>query len=271
MDQVIPIEDKKSFLKNDRLLVCSMLGFYAFCILGLVGAAIWGLDRRSKGIAANATATAAVVATERAAVTATAIAHRTEQAQYSIVEPFSDNRRDWMVTSINDEYAIGSLAINGGLYAWNMHEVKKPFFNWADCPVGGWLNDFDTYVDVKVTDGSPDNICTGFLFRMASSDWEEGTYIFSVCNDSYYYVSYYEHEDWDIIQDWTYSPAIQNFDWNRLEISARGEHFSFIINDKVVSEMTDDRLSRGSLALFVEFNEEKPATIWFDNFGFQGR
>jgi hypothetical protein len=35
--------------------------------------------------------------------------------------------------------------------------------------------------------------------------------------------------------------------------------------------MTDDRQLKGGLALFVDIKEEKPVSIWFDNFGLQPR
>ena len=93
MDQQTPIEDKKSFLRNDSLLVCGMLTFYGVCILVLIGAAIWGLDRRDQKISAYATSTAHAAATQHAKATATAMMRTTEQAQYEVIEPFDTNKR----------------------------------------------------------------------------------------------------------------------------------------------------------------------------------
>ncbi len=271
MNQETPIEDKRSFLRNDRLLVCSMLIVYGLCIVGLVAATIWGLGRRSKEISAIATGTAAARTTQQAAATATLAARATQQAQYSYIERFDDNRHAWRVEAVNDEYARGSLEINGGVYIWNMREIKQPFYDWAAFPAADWDSDFDTYVDLKVDADAPDDVCGGFLFRTASIDWEEGTYVFSVCNTAYFYVSYYKEEKWDAISGWLYSDAIQRNDWNRLEINARGNDFTFIINNQVVFKMTDDRQPAGRLSLLVEVTEKKPTIIWFDNFGFQHR
>jgi hypothetical protein len=264
-------ENKKQFLRNDSLLVCSMLAVYGVCILGLIGATLWGLDCRSRRISADATSTARAVATQNANATATMVARPTEQAEYGFVDLFDDNSGDWFEESVNDEFMVGSIAIEDGLYAWNIREVKQTFVYWADFRGGKPVEDFDVYVDFKVDDASPDNVCGGFVFRMASAGWEQGAYIFSVCNNSYFSVNYYKQGKWTIISDWRYSNVIQSSDWNRIEISARGDHFTFIINNKVVSEMTDDRHLKGSLALLVEIDETKPATIWFDNFGFQTR
>jgi len=271
MDQAAPIEEKKSFLHNDRLLVCSMLGFYAFCILGLAGAAIWGLDRRNRQISANATSTAFAVATRQAQSTATAVARMTEQTQYKYIDPFNDNSQNWATELVDDEYMKGSLAINGGIYVWDVQEIKQTFVYWSHFHRGSKFANFDVYVDSRVASGEPGNVCNGFVFRTASFDWEQGAYVFSVCNDSYFYVNYYKQEKWETIADWQYSSAFRPDDWNRLEINARGDHFTFIINGEVVNEVTDDRLSTGGLALLVEVREENPVTIWFDNFGLQPR
>ncbi len=265
MEQVTSIQDKKSFLRNDRKLVCSMFVVYGLCILSLVAATVWGLDSRSKQIAANATATAF-------AATATTIARITEQAQYNFVDPFDNNREQWETDSINDEYMSGSVSIRDGVYIWEVQKVKQPFIRWEDFPAARWVGDFDVYVDsrVKTADGTASRACSGFVFRESPSDWETGVYVFSVCNFNFY-VDYYGQGKWETISGSTRSHAIRNSDWNRLEISARGSQFTFIINHEVVYEMTDDRLPRGGLALFADINEEKPVTIWFDNFGFQPR
>lgn len=293
MDQVTPIEDKNSFLRNDRKLVCSMLAIYGLCILGLVVMTIWGLDRRSKKLSvdatstafriatqraeaatttsANSTSTALALATRQANATATLVAHRTEEAQYSFVERFDDNRNAWLVKSIDDERMRGSLAIDGGAYVWEMQEVKQPFYYQSPFPVTGSIKDFDAYVDFKIAEEAPDSVCGGFLFRTASADWEKGTYIFSVCGNSYFYAGYYEQGTRATESYWKSSDAIRRLDWNHLGIRARGDHFTFFINNQVVSEMTDQHQSEGSLSLLVEVFEKEPTTIWFDNFGFQSR
>jgi len=265
MNQETSREDKSSFFRNDRKLVCSMFIFYGLCILGLVAATTWGLDRRSKAISANATATAF-------AATATTIAHITEQAQYNFVDPFDNNREQWETDSINDEYMSGSVSIKQGVYVWEIQKVKQTFIRWEDFPAARWVGDFDVYVDsrIKAADGTTGGACTGFVFRESPSNWEGGAYVFSVCN-SYFYVDYYGNGKWEDISGSIRSRAILNSDWNRLEISARGNRFTFLINHEVVYEMTDDRLPRGGLALFADVNEKKPVTIWFDNFGFQIR
>lgn len=270
MDQ-ISIEERYSFLRNDRKLVYGMFLFYGLCILCLAAATLWSLDRQSKIVSANATSTSDAVATEQAKATATAVAHATDLARFDIVDSFDDNHRNWFAGSVNDNLMAGSIAIDGGLYVWNIQEVKQPFTYWATFPTEERIKNFDTYVDFKILNTAPEGVCAGFLFRMASSDWERGTYTFCVCHNSQFYVSYYKQGKWDTISNWQYSDSMRRFDWNRIEVNARDDHFTFIINNEIAYEMTDDRQSQGALALFIAADENKPATIWFDNFGFQPR
>jgi hypothetical protein len=114
----------------------------------------------------------------------------------------------------------GSIAINTGLYVWNLYDVKQTFVQWENFNGGYSFKDFDVYIDSRIFDGVPGCACSGFVFRTASVDWEEGAYTFSVCNDSYFEIDCYKQGEWEAVSDPTYNNAIKNDDWNRLEISA---------------------------------------------------
>lgn len=276
MDQV-PLEEKKSFLHNDRLMVCGMLAFYGICLLGLVGAVIWGLNYRSQTTAAGVTATAAEVTSPAAAAptqdaieAATVVARKTEQAQYQVVDPFDNNEKNWWATTVNDDNMTGSVKVIGGVYLWDLQKVKQPFVDLSAFPGQKRYADFNVYVDSKIVSKQPGDACSGFVFRTSVSGWEKGAYIFSVCSDSTFSVFYYK-EEWESIARREVRRVIQSSGWNRLEVNARGNDFTFLVNHEVIYEMTDDREPRGGLALYVEVNKETPMTISFDNFGLQPR
>ncbi len=271
MDEVKTVEDKKSFLQNDRKLVCSMLVIYGLCILGLVAATIWGLDRRSKGISANATSTAFARATKQAKVTATAVAHGTEQAQYEVIDRFDRDNQGWRAGFEDNEYWSGYVTVQNGVYLWDVTEVKKTFFSWAEYPPIKYFSDFDVYVDTKVAKGTSGDVCSGVIFRKTSTvQKEDAFYYFTLCNDSRMRISYRtEDDEWETMAD---AYCLSNSgDWNRVEVSARGSHFLFFINGNRVYEMDDKHQSAGQIALVIEVMEKTPARILFDNFGIQPR
>jgi hypothetical protein len=270
MDQQMSVEEKKSFLKNDRLLVCSMLTFYAVCILGLIAVTFWGLDRRNKQSAANATSTANAIATQQVNATATAIAHAKKLEDYKFIDRFDTNVNDWMTGYQDNEYWVGEATIRDGVYLWDVMEVKKTFIYWAGYSQDKTFKDFDVYVDLKILEAETDQVCGGLIYRKSSKGWDHGGYAFKVCNSAFFKVSYHA-DDWQSISEWRYSPAIRPIDWNRIEVNARGDHFTFLVNNVVVFETTDDRLKEGKIALFVELNDQNPAKVSFDNFGLQPR
>lgn len=221
----------------------------------------------------QAKATAAGV-TQRAMKTATASARTTEQAQYQLVDRFDNNKEDWWVKIVNDENMQGSVKIIAGVLRWDIQKVEQPFvdsisFHYMDNMER--FDDFDVYVDTQIIDKRSGDGCSGFVFRKDTIDWEQGAYIFSVCSDSTFNVYYYKKGEWESIVRHESRSAIQDTGWNRLEINARGNDFTFLVNHEVIYEMTDDREPRGGLSLYVEVNEERPLTISFDNFGLQPR
>lgn len=265
-------EDKKVLFKNDRMLVCGMFAFYGICILSLIIATFLWLDRRAKAISANTTSTAVVVATEQANAAATSAAHATELAKYDFIDHFdNNNNRIWLTGPQNDDYWVGKITIEGGVYLWEVLEVKKTFIEWAEFPRVQTPKDFDVYVDTKFLESKSKQVCSGIIFRKSIYGWKYGEYLFTICNNSFFYVSYQDEKGWQNISKWQYDSKIQPANWNRIEISAQGNHFKFWINNEMVYEMSDDRLKEGNLALFIELSDKNPAKVEFDNFGYQRR
>ncbi len=263
-------ENKKGFLQNDRLLVFSMLAFYGLCLIGLIAATFWWLDRRQQVISANETATGIAVATQHANATSTAIVRATEQSHYEIVERFDTVSGRWLTGIVDSEYWKGRRAIQDDSYLWEVKEVKKTFISWADFYKGDKITDFDVYVDTKVLDSSPGDVCSGLLFRISPEGWDSGGYYFALCSNSLTTISYHTEKDgWETITRIPYYE--RSNDWNRLEIIARGTHFIFFINGDWIYEMDDDRQKVGGLALVMELNKKVSAEIIFDNFGYQSR
>lgn len=264
------LEDKKRIFQNDFVPLVVFLAMSCICLFGLVAVTFWGLDDFKKTILANATSTAISVATQQINVTSTAVVRATEQSQYEFIERFDMVSGRWSKGVVNSEYWKGKKAIQDGYYLWEVNEVKKTFISWANFYKGNKISDFDVYVDTKVLDPSPGDVCSGFLFRISPDGWDKGRYYFALCSNSLTTISYHtETESWETIATIPYYE--RSNDWNRLEIIARGTHFTFLINGKQIYEMEDDRQKVGGLALLVELKARVSAKVIFDNFGYQSR
>jgi len=126
------------------------------------------------------------------------------------------------------------------------------------------------YVDVKFAE-LPETgpICGGFFFRKPSYDWSYGAYVFDICENGRYKILYYNEDGWQSIAE---PKSVSEFflpEWNRIEIRARRDRFTFFINNIEIHSLRDNRLRRGSLGIFVEIEAQRSASIWFDNFGYQ--
>lgn len=265
------VENKKGFFQNDRLLVCSMLAFYGICILGLIGGTFMWLGKRNETISANATSTAAMIATQQANATATAVARATEQDKYEFVEHFDETHGRWFVGDYEKQYGDVQITIKDGVYVWDVLDSKN-YTQSTDFYYRSVVRDFDVYMDVKFIEGSSfGGTCGGFYFRMPATGWNDGAYTFVVCDDSHYTIEFYENNKWYPITFSDYEDSIRRSDWNRIEVHAREDHFTFNINNTQIFETTDDRLKAGSLGILVNIEKDNSAEIWFDNFGFQSR
>lgn len=261
---------KKGFFQNDRMLVCSMLVFYGICFLGLMGALFWGVNRQNQIASANATATGAVIATQQAYATATAVARISLQDEYEFIERFDETSARWWVGD-DKYYGDTTYSITDGVYVWDVHKSEDYIFE-QNFFKGNKIKDFDVYLDILFVESeSRDSVCSGLVYRKPYEEWDQGAYVFKICRDSQFLVQYYDKNGWKSIVESSITDVIYPEDWNRIEIEARGNRFVFTINHVQVFETMDSRLKQGSLAIYLEVPDEESAEVWFDNFGFQSR
>ena len=255
--------------KDLRILIVMLAVYMLCCVIFVAGSFLW--VRADKNAAnANATATGAAAATQQAYATSTVIAHVTEQAEYEIVDRFDDNSGRWYTGTESGDYGDFSAYIINGTYTWNISNAKG-YTQGSDYFKGNNFKDFDAYMDVKFGENAEGSTCSGLVFRKSTMGWEDGAYLFSICNDSHYEVYYYQLGEWDEITTSWVRDVIAPADWNRIEVHAAGDHFTFYINNVMVFEMTDSRRQTGRLGIYIEVEDATSALLWIDNFAIQRR
>ena len=248
----------------------ALLLILAICCLLVFGwvACIGSFTLIAKNNSANATATTDKMIKE---ATATASARATFYAEYALVDTFDSNENGWRVGKVVSKLWTGTINIEDGAYAWNFQKINNVFLEYSDYSNSIVVRDFDVHVDTKIIDGDGGS-CSGILFRKSPYGWVYGGYAISLCKNGQFVVGYFDgNGNWDYLTDWVLSPAINKTDWNRIEVSAHGDHFIFRINDFVVFEKDDTHQLRGDVALFVESHSTIPMIVMFDNFGFQSK
>lgn len=217
---------------------------------------------------AEATASAEAFAQQS---TATAQARDSAILGYQYYENFDQNTYNWRIGDEDYQAGKGELSIQNGHYIWQINSIISPFITWSEFLPEVDLQDFDVALKARRQEGDPSELCYGLLFRTSPSDFNAGTYVFSVCDSGFYKLVYFDDQNGtDIIQDWTDSEII-NDDWNLIEINARGSDFTIFINHQWLTSFTDSRLTGGTVAIMVNISGLTPGQIEVDFFALQPR
>ena len=96
---------------------------------------------------------------------------------------------------------------------------------------------------------------------------DNDNYGFFQVKDSQFFKFSVRHEgEWDTVLAWTETSSIRPGEVNQIKIIVTGSHYAFYINDQLVGETDDSRLSRGQAGLAIELDKGGTAVFEFDNF-----
>jgi hypothetical protein len=245
--------------------ILAVLCICALVFTGVVGLYVWRADR-TRSLAA----TAGAQTLQAGAAQATA---SPASPAYAFFDPFDDNLNSWGVGDIPGSYLTGQTRIENGVYVFTVEKTTLGAVDWSlrDHPAD--LADFDASVEAKRMYGSPSGVCDGLQFRAPNLRQLSGYYDFGVCDNGFFHVDYYdgEAESWTTLRGWTRSDAIRADEWNKLGVSARGDQFTFTINDQNVAQLNDAHLTSGDVRFYIDMQIGESGTVWFDNFSLLAR
>ncbi len=177
-----------------------------------------------------------------------------------LADTFDSNKNNWLVKPSDDDYALTTYEVVDGKYRWDA-TARQSFISWVRIEKK-LLTDFYLSVDVQQQADTPDTADYGVIFR---EDDNSNFYYFGI-NDQGEYVLYLFFEEWDTLINWTQTDLIRPGEINRLTVMGEGSHFTFFINDQYLTEITDEKIAKGSTALAVEMaNENDHGIFEFDN------
>lgn len=152
-----------------------------------------------------------------------------------------------------------------GVLDFTVYAESALFWSTADVDFG------DGIYEVRTTavDGPLDN---GFGMLFMFDNEREDFYLFEISSDGYIWVGIYEGESASYTSffddGWAYSDVINQGlgASNVIRVEVNNGQMLFYVNDQLVTEATDSRLTRGNIGLFVETFSEGGARIQFDEF-----
>ena len=173
---------------------------------------------------------------------------------------FDADENDWRTGDYSDERITGSRSITGGKYHWEANALDGVV--WWSVPDVASVSDVQLTVDAKRVSGIEDGRYGVVIGRV-----DNDNYGFFQVKDSQSFKFSVRHEgEWDTVLAWTEASSIRPGEVNQIKIIVTGSHYAFYINDQLVGETDDDRLSRGKVGLAIELDKGDSATFEFDNF-----
>lgn len=103
-------------------------------------------------------------------------------------------------------------------------------------------------LDVDATQlGGPNDNSYGVLIRYVD---DRNFYRLDISGDGYFAINKYQAGQWLKLQDWTESAAIQRAAaTNHLQVIARGNQFTLVVNGTTVTTFTDAEFKQGDIGL----------------------
>lgn len=126
------------------------------------------------------------------------------------------------------------------------------------------------YLEVDTTHlAGPIAVEHGVLFRYVDP---QNFYFAAVSATGEFSLWRLKENEWQVLQDWTATPAIlaESGMPNTIGLLVEGEQMAVLINDEVVLETSDDTFPTGTLGLALGTFAEGEVTVAFDNFTLWG-
>ena len=181
---------------------------------------------------------------------------------------FNNGNGHWFTGDTNDSSRTMKQFVIDGAYNWEIIHYGdfSSFYYPSDIPI---LSNFEVSTDIKI---SSSEIVEDAYFCLQIRSGNNNYYSFGVMPLRGVYLAR-EHEYKDGQDIWVslpgngnISPAVNQYDFNRLKIIAKGENLTFYINDVLVADIVDDRLKSGSIGLDVYVPENILTKFIIDNF-----
>lgn len=204
----------------------------------------------------------ALTATSSARIEATTSSLARVSASWTavLVDSFTAATSQWPVGNYNAADVTANHSIVGGKYRWTLKPTKS--VSWRAGPNAAALTDFRLSVEGKRISG-PAVSTYGLYFRRDGDDM----YVFQVNDQREYSAAVYTKGAWVTLIDRTFSSLIQANNSNRLTVVAQGSLFLFYINNQFVDDMSDTRLSKGTVGMVCGMSSSTDeVVIDFDNF-----
>lgn len=166
-----------------------------------------------------------------------------------LYDGFNSNDNNWLVGNRTSEYFDPlSQVIADGRYRWEAEVSRASSIStaWLE---GYRVSDFHLIVNCKHIIGRRANSSWGVIFRLQDS---HNYYWFRMTDSQFFALSVVRDSEWLNLVEWTRTDTIKPNGVNQLEVIAQEEHFVFLINGQIVSEVDAHYFSQGLTGIAIE-------------------
>lgn len=174
-------------------------------------------------------------------------------------DSFEQASNGWPTGRQEDVLANIQWDYTDGKYRWSA-QANQAFVWWA-IPEMDPIEQFTISLGAQQVRG-PDSAEYGIIFRRTIDD---EYYLFEISELGVFSVYVFQNGEWEALIDWTETATIHPGEQNQMAITALQSHFYFYINDELVAELEDDRLSSGQVGLLIGLFEEGDEGEWLFN------
>lgn len=172
------------------------------------------------------------------------------QRRTVVFDTFASNENGWLVgTHPSDDYFTQlSQSIADGRYRWEAFTRRASSLITAWLPVYS-VSDFHLSAHCKHIRGSKSGSSCGVVFHVQDS---RNCYWFHITDAQLFAVSVAKDGEWQQLVDWKPAETIKPYGLNQLEVIAVENHFTFLINGQLVSEIEDRHFTHGMAGVGIE-------------------
>lgn len=209
----------------------------------------------------NFTATAEVLQVTETVVAFEATAtNAADTWEIVLTDTFDSNKNKWLNETVDDEFAKVDYRVTDGKYRWDA-TAHKSFIGWVRANTKA-VGDFHLSVEARQVSGS-EYADYGIVFREDNN----GNFYYFGINAMGQYILYEYYGEWITLIEWTETDLIRAGESNRIALIAEGPQFTFFINGRYLTSITDEHIPNGRVALAIEISEaDDQALFEFDNF-----
>ena len=175
-------------------------------------------------------------------------------------DDFESDREDWITGDREIEDLIISLAIRNGHYEIDaqaigdltLYLVNSKYFTQ------------DVYYSAEVyLEDVPANEDFGLIFRHSDGSNYGG---FGISSDGRFVVYFKVDDEFSKPIDFQQSTIIEQNNWNTLAVLISGDQYTFYINETMVGNLTETRLTGERYGFGFQLRKGESVSVLFDNF-----